>query len=225
MDTVYNELQKMTSSEADIRLASLKVQDFLAKLASDQPAPGGGSAAALAGAMAGALTCMVARLTIGRERYAATQQQMIRVRDRAETLRTRLTTLVDEDARAYHDVMKAYSLSKAAEADSALRVSEIQRALRRAAEVPLEAAEACEELIELAATCAALGNRNAVSDAAVAALLAHAGMRGAVFNVRTNLDGLRDQAFNSAAEAHLSHLLTAGDAALARTLTAAGLGE
>ena len=215
----------MTSSGADRRLASLKVEDFLAKLASDHPAPGGGSAAALAGAMAGALTCMVARLTLGRERYAASQQQMIRVRERAETLQRRLTALVDEDTLAYQDVMKAYSLPKAAEADIALRISEIQRALCRAAEVPLEVAEACEELIELAATSAALGNRNEASDAGVAALLAHAGMRGAVLNVRTNLDSLLDPAFNSATEARVSQLLAAGDVALARALTAAGLGE
>jgi methenyltetrahydrofolate cyclohydrolase len=215
----------MTSSEADPGLTSLKVEDFLAKLASEQPAPGGGSAAALAGAMAGALICMVARLTIGRERYAAYQEQMIRVRNRAETLQKRLTALVDEDTLAYLDVMKAYSLPKVAEADSALRVSEIQRALRRAAEVPLEAAEACAELIELAATSAALGHRNAASDAAVAAVLAHAGMRGAALNVRTNLDYLRNQAFSSASEARVSQLLATGNAALARVLTATGLGE
>jgi methenyltetrahydrofolate cyclohydrolase len=214
----------MTSSEAN-GLVSLRVQDFLAKLASDLPAPGGGSAAALAGAMAGALTCMVARLTIGRERYAAHQQQMIRVLDCAETLQKRLTALVDQDTLAYQDVMKAYSLPRVAEADSAQRISEIQKALRRAAEVPLEAAEACEELIELAATSAALGNRNAASDAAVAALLAHAGMRGAVLNVRTNLDCLLDQAFNSSTDARLSQLLASGDSALARALAAAGLGE
>jgi methenyltetrahydrofolate cyclohydrolase len=215
----------MTSSEPDPGLTSLKVEDFLATLASEQPAPGGGSAAALAGAMSGALICMVARLTIGRERYAAYQEQMIRVRNRAETLQKRLTALVDEDTLAYQDVMKAYALPKVAEADSALRVSEIQRALRRAAEVPLETAEACAELTELAATSAALGNRNAASDAAVAAVLAHAGMRGAVLNVRTNLDCLRNQAFNSVSEARVSQLLATGDAALARVLAATGLGE
>ena len=214
----------MTSSEADLNAASLKVEDFLAKLASDQPAPGGGSAAALAGAMAAALTCMVARLTIGRERYAANQQGMIRVFDRAGTLQKRLTALVEEDALAYLDVMRAYALPKSAGAEGALRRSEIQRALRWAAEVPLETAEACGELIELAADGAAFGNRNAASDAAVAALLAHSGMRSAVLNVRTNLDGLRDPAFTSAAEDRLSPLLTAGDGALARALTAAGRG-
>ena len=215
----------MTSSEAELCLTSLKVKDFLAALASGRPTPGGGSAAALAGATAGALVCMVAQLTIGREQYTACQQQMIHVRDDAETLRRRLTTLVDEDARAYQDLMHGYALPRVTEADNALRTSEIRRALRRASEVPLETAEACGELIDLAATGSALGNRNAASDAAVAALLAYAGLRCAALNVHTNLRGLRDEPFKSSAEARLGQLQAAGDAALAKALTAAGLGD
>jgi methenyltetrahydrofolate cyclohydrolase len=215
----------MTSLEADLRLTSQNVEEFLAKLASDQPAPGGGAAAALTGAMAAALTCMVARLTIGRVQHAAIQQQMIHVRDRAETVQRCLTALVDEDALAYQEVMTAYSLPKIDEAANALRTSEIQRALRHATEVPLEAAEACAELIELAATSSALGNRNAASDAAVAALLAHAGLRCAVLNVHTNLRSLRDEPFKSSAEARLSQLQVAGEAALEKALTAASSGD
>lgn len=215
----------MTSSEADLRLTSLQIDDFLTKLAWDQPTPGGGSAAALAGAMAGALACMVARLTIGRERYAASQQEMLRVRARADILRERLTALVDEDARAYQDVIKAYSLPKVTEAKSELRAAEIQRSLYRAAMVSLEAASACAEVIELAATAAALGNRNAASDAAVAALLAQAAMRGAVLNVRTNLSCTQNPALTAATEARLCRLMDTGEVSLARALTAANLGD
>jgi formiminotetrahydrofolate cyclodeaminase len=168
---------------------------------------------------------MVAQLTIGRQQYAASQQQMIRVRDCAETLRQRLTTLVDEDARAYQDLMNGYSLPRATDVDSALRTSEIQTALRRASEVPLMTAEACRDLIELAATASALGNRNAASDAAVAAILAHTGLRCAALNVHTNLHNLRDEAFSSIAEARLGQLQASGDAALAKALTAASLGD
>ena len=215
----------MTSSEADLRLVSVKVEDFLMRLASNQPVPGGGSAVALAGAMAGALTCMVARLTVGRERYAENQPQMQGVHDRAATLEQHLTALVDEDTKAYQNVIEAYSLPKVTESERDLRTAEVQKALRHASEVPLEAAEACAELIELAATAAALGNRNAASDAAVAALLAHAGMRGAALNVRTNLRSLRDQVFVTAAETRLGQLLDTGELALARALTSADLGD
>jgi formiminotetrahydrofolate cyclodeaminase len=215
----------MTSSETELCLTSLKIEDFLAALASGRPTPGGGSAAALAGATAGALVCMVAQLTIGREQYAACQQQMIHVRDDADTLRRRLIALVDEDARVYQDLMHGYTLPRVSDADNARRTSEIQRALRRASEVPLETAEACGQLIELAATGSALGNRNAASDAAVAALLAHAGLRCAALNVHTNLRSLRDESFKASAEARLGQLQGIGDAALAKALTAAGLGD
>lgn len=215
----------MTSSDAELHLTSLKIEEFLAALASGRPTPGGGSAAALAGATAAALVCMVAELTIGREQYAACQQRMIHVRDDAETLRQRLTALVDEDARAYQDLMLGYSLPRVTEADNAQRTSAIQRALRRASEVPLETAEACGALIELAATGSALGNRNAASDAAVGALLAHAGLRCAVLNVNTNLRTLRDEPFKADVGARLGELQATGDAALAKALTAASLGD
>ena len=121
--------------------------------------------------------------------------------------------------------MHGYSLPRVTDADNALRTSEIQIALRRASEVPLETAEACGELIELAATVLELGNRNAASDAAVAALLAHAGLRCAALSVHTNLRSLRDEPFKSSARARLSQFQAAGDAALAKALTAASVGD
>jgi len=215
----------MTSSNAEPYLTSLKIEAFLAALASGRPTPGGGSASALVGATAAALVRMVAELTIGREQYSACQQQMIHVRDDAETLRQRLTALVNEDARAYQDLMHRYSLPRVTDADNELRTSEIQKALRRASEVPLETAEACGELIGLAAIDSAIGNRNAASDAAVGALLAHAGLRCALLNVRTNLRSLRDEPFKADVETRLGQLQATGDAALARALTAASLGD
>jgi formiminotetrahydrofolate cyclodeaminase len=215
----------MTSTETDRCLTSLRVEDFLTRLAGGQPTPGGGSAAALVGAMAGALACMVAHPTIGRKRYAANREEMLAVRDRASTLRNRLTTLVDEDTLAYQEVINAYLMSRSTETENNLRTAAIQQALRYATELSLEAAGACAELIELAATAACLGNRNAASDAAVAALLAQAGMRGAVLNVRANLSGLSDQVFINAAETVLSQLMQGGDLALTRAITGAGLGD
>jgi formiminotetrahydrofolate cyclodeaminase len=215
----------MTNPNANLRLTELKLEEFLALLSSKQPAPGGGSAAALAGAMAAALTRMATQLTVGRAQYAASQEEMLRAHDRAEALERRLAALVDEDALAYQSVISACSLPKATEMEAASRAAQIQLALRRAAEVPREAAEACAEVIELAASCTALGNRNTTSDAGVAALLAHAGMRGAALTVRTNLNGIQDETFTAATEAHLSWVLAAGETALPKALAAVGLGE
>jgi formiminotetrahydrofolate cyclodeaminase len=214
----------MTVPQEEHNLTSLTVDNFLGVLASTQPAPGGGSAAALTGAMAAALICMVARLTIGRAQYAPCSEEMLGVLDRAEALQRRLAVLADKDTTAYLSVMRSYSLPKATQTERAARAAEIQRTLRHAAEVPHEVATACGESIELAAMCAERGNRNAASDAAVAALLAHAGMRGAVLNVRTNLTCIGDESFNLAMEAHLGQVLAAGESALARALAAAGLG-
>jgi formiminotetrahydrofolate cyclodeaminase len=214
----------MTVPEEKPGLTSLTIDSFLEVLAGSQPAPGGGSAAALAGAMAAALICMVARLTIGRAEYALCSDEMTCVLDRAEVLRRSLAILADEDTTAYLSVMVSYSLPKTTEAEGAARRAEIQRVLRRAAEVPREVAAACSELVELAVTCAARGNRNAASDAAVAALLAHAGMYGAVLNVRTNLSFIRDDSFKSVMEGQLRQFLAAGESALSRALAAADLG-
>jgi formiminotetrahydrofolate cyclodeaminase len=215
----------MSSLKTDVRLTELRVNGFLALLANNQPVPGGGSAAALAGAMAAALTCMAARLSIGRERYEACQDQMRRALDRAEVLGSRLTMLVDEDALAYRAVINACSLPRADEMQATLRTTDIQRALRYAVEVPAEAADACAQVVELAASCATLGNRNAASDAAVAALLANAGLRGAAVSARTNLSSIRDEEFRTATEERLSRALAVGEAALLGALAAAGLGE
>jgi formiminotetrahydrofolate cyclodeaminase len=175
--------------------------------------------------MAAALTCMVARLTLGRKRYSANQEQMRDVHDRAARLLGRLMALVDEDAKAYEGVIEACSLPKGSDVERERRASEMQNALLAASEVPLEAAEACAELIELAAVGAALGNRNAASDAAVAALLAFAGLSGALLNLQTNLGDMRDWAFVAATKARLSQLRNAGEAGLARALASAGAGE
>jgi formiminotetrahydrofolate cyclodeaminase len=214
--------------------------DLLAALASSRPAPAGGAASALAGAMAGALLTKVARWTLGRERYAACQEEMRELRDRAEVLRSRLLALADADTHAILRLMESYSLPKGTEEEKAARFGAIQRALRDAAQISLEAAAPCTELIELAAVAAERGNRNAVSDAAVAAMLAHAGLRAAALNMRTNLQSLRaqsrafcgaqshglcsDEAASSEMAAQMARLLATGDSALARALRAADPG-
>lgn len=194
---------------------------WLDALAAATPAPGGGAAAALAGAMSAALIAMVAGLTLGRPRYAAAHAEMSAVSERAAALRQALTQAAADDTAAYLALMAAYRLPKADDAQQADRQAAIQAALRRAAEVPLAAAEACSELLELATAVAARGNLNASSDAAVAALLAHAGLQGAVRNVRINLNDLEAAAFRQEAAARTAQLLETGTQALVAALAAA----
>ncbi|MCX7669213.1 MAG: cyclodeaminase/cyclohydrolase family protein [Anaerolineae bacterium] len=206
---------------AERSLSDLTVAGWLDALAAATPAPGGGAAAALAAAMSAALVAMVAGLTVGRPRYAAVEDTMMAVLRRAEALRGELAAAADADTRAYLEVMAAYRLPKEEEPQRAERRAAIQAALRRAAEVPLAVAEAAVELLDLAGRAAALGNPNAASDAAVAALLAHAGLQGAARNVRINLLQIGDDAFVQAAETRITRLLAAGAQALSAALSAA----
>lgn len=166
---------------------------FVASVASSAPTPGGGSVAAHAGALAAALAQMVAGLTVGRKKYAAVEAEMKEVALAAAALVTELSALVAQDAAAYGAVSAAYKLPAESDADAASRRSAIGRALLGAAEVPLRTARACVRVLELAETVAARGNPNAVSDAGVAALLAEAACRGAIYNVRINVSALEDK--------------------------------
>jgi len=166
---------------------------FVASVASSAPVPGGGSVAAHAGALAASLAQMVAGLTIGRKKYAAVEPEMKEVALRAAALVNELSALVAKDAAAYSVVTTAYKLPGETPADAAKKKDTITAALLGAAEVPLQTAQACVRVLELAVTVAARGNTNAVSDAGVAALLAEAACRGAVYNVRINVAALDDK--------------------------------
>ena len=203
------------------KLISLTLAEFADALGSEQTAPGGGSAAALAGALGGALAEMVARLTFNRAKYAAYQEEMAAVEDRGELLKTRLLALVDADTTAYNRIVAAYKLPKETEAQKVQRTAAVQSALRIATEVPLTIAEACAEVLDLTIQVAEHGNRTAASDAAVGALLAHAGLLGAAHNVRINLSSLKDDAFCTHARSRVAALLEAGESSLARALAAA----
>ena len=177
--------------EAKIRAAEGPTLDsWIAELAGAAPVPGGGSAAALAGTLAGALVAMVARLTIGRKVYAAVEPRATEILAEAETLAAELRRLVDDDARAYGGVSDAYKIPK----DDPRRVAAIDRALVGAAETPLAMARRAARLVALASEIGAIGNKNARSDALVATELARAALAGAVENVRVNVASLSDAA-------------------------------
>jgi methenyltetrahydrofolate cyclohydrolase len=193
---------------------------FLDNLASGEPTPGGGSAAALAGALGAALAAMVANLTVGRKRYVDVDDLMQAVLQEAEALRGRLTGLVAEDAQAYEQVRAAYRLPKESAADQAARNAAIQSAMQAASLTPLETMRACIAVLRLAEQAVTLGNVNAATDGAVGALLAQAGLRGAALNVRINLRDVDDPAFVAASEQTVTVLQTEADAITARVLAA-----
>jgi glutamate formiminotransferase / formiminotetrahydrofolate cyclodeaminase len=175
--------------EAKIRAAEGPTLDgWLEELAGANPVPGGGSAAALAGALAGALVAMVARLTIGRKAYAAVDERARTILGEADVLRGELRRLVDDDAAAYTRVSAAYKVPK----DDPARGAAIDAALLGAAVTPLDVARRAARLGELAREIGTIGNKNARSDAKVAEELARTAVTGAVENVRVNVASLSD---------------------------------
>jgi len=163
---------------------------WIDELASGSPTPGGGSAAALAGTLAAALVAMVARLTVGRKAYAAVEAQAREILTEAEQLRGELRRLVDEDANAYEGVTRAYKIPKADPG----RAQAIDDALAAAARPPAEVVKRARRLLALAQTIEHIGNKNAVSDARVAGMLAKTAIDGATENVNANLSGMSEQA-------------------------------
>lgn len=176
-----------------IGAAEQSVPDFTEKVAASTPTPGGGSVAAVAGALASALATMVAQLTIGKAKYAAHDAAMRDVKDRGEPLRRELLELADADTKAYDNFMNARRLSQRTPEEVALREAAMRDAAREAARVPLRTAESCVSALELALVVATNGNVNAVSDAGVAAWLARSGVEGGVLNVRINLGSLPEE--------------------------------
>jgi len=189
-----------------MRLQDLSVAAFLDRLAAGTPTPGGGSAAALAGALGGALLQMVCRLTIGRDEARPHEAALGALLGQAADLEKRLRDLVDEDALAYDQVMAALRLPKGTEEEKGVRRAALRRANAGATDTPLGTAEACHALLGLAAELAATGNRNALSDIGSAAQVIQAGLRGAVMNVRINLPGLGDPAQAAQFEARVGQL-------------------
>jgi len=168
-------------------LRHLPVGELTSRLASHDPIPGGGSAAAIAGAMGAALVGMVAELTIGRPDAEAQAAELASLRDDAARYRDELLTLAQTDAAAYAAVVAARKLPKSTDDEKAARRAAIDTAMVGAADAPLHVARLAAATLELAARIAPIGNPNAASDAGVAAQLASAAVRGAVLNVRINL--------------------------------------
>lgn len=176
-------------------LAKMTVEEFIEELASANPTPGGGSASALAGAMAAAMVEMACNLTVGREKFRDVEVELQTVRGRAKDLRLRMLAAVDEDTEAYNAVSQAYKLPRTGDTEKAARTAAIQSALQYATEVPLKVAQAAAETSELAVVAMEKSNPSVASDARVARLLADAARDGAIANVEINLGSINDSAF------------------------------
>ena len=166
---------------------------FLDSLAAGTPTPGGGSAAAYAGAMAAALAAMVAHVTVGKKKYADVQVRMQEIANEADQLRAILTQAVTQDAQAFEDVMAAMKMPKETSAEQAARAEAIERATHNAAEVPLEVCRRTVQVLDLLAEVAEIANANAVADAASGAAMATAALQAAGLNVRVNASTVMDK--------------------------------
>lgn len=176
-------------------ITSLSVTDFLNEIASNSPAPGGGSVSALAASLGVALTSMVCRLTIVKKKYAEVKVEIEKVLKQSEELRVKFNAIIEEDTTAFNKVMAAYGLPKETEEQKTKRTAEIQIATKTATLVPLELMELCVEAMKLVKIIAEKGNQNSLSDTGVAALMLQAGCEGAALNVLINLSGMQDEAF------------------------------
>ena len=189
---------------ADVR--SLTLDDFTEQLAAEQPTPGGGSGAAHVGALGAALISMSCRYTVGREKYAAVEDAMRAVLDRAEVLRGELQALVQDDVEAYGSYGVASKLPKDTDEEKAARDAAMAQAMRASTDVPLAVAERCAELTELALRAARDGNPWLISDAAVGGQFALAGFDAAALNVELNLGGIDDGEYVTATRDRLEAL-------------------
>ena len=202
--------------------STLSLHDFIQALASAQPTPGGGSAAAVAGAMGTGLLIMVAGLPRTRGNSDEERAELAAVRERLLPLADALERCADHDSEAFNAVMAAYRLPKSSDEEKAARKAAITSAMRAATEAPLDTLRLAVEALESAETVATMGNPSAASDAGVGAGLLLAAANGAAANVRINLEGLADVDYRAAATQRMDRLLTRGREADSRVRSALG---
>jgi formiminotetrahydrofolate cyclodeaminase len=175
--------------------SKLSLEQFLAALASDAPTPGGGTAAAVAGAMGAALAEMVAQLTLSKEKYASAHESVRPIAEAGQLARAEFLSLARQDSEAYDQVVAARRMPKDTEAEKSARQRQIAVASRNATEVPMRTAQAAIRLLAALPELAEKGNPNAVSDVGAGALLLDACVEGALLNVGINLSGIEDATF------------------------------
>ena len=178
-----------------MQLTELKITEFVDLLASNEPAPGGGSAAALTASLGVALTSMVGNLTVGKQKYAEYEVLMTEVLAEATELKAQLVESVDKDTAAFNGVAAVFAMPKETAADKDARSAAMQKALINATLVPFAVMELCLKALLLTEKAVGKSNINAASDLGVAALNLNAGIKGAWLNVLINLSGIKDESF------------------------------
>lgn len=195
-------------------LMDMTLEKYSDVLASNEPAPGGGSTAALSGLMGASLTMMVVNLSVGKKSYEALdeaiKQKFIEDFHNVEGLKKELAHLVDEDTAAFNKFMEAMKLPKDTDEQKKIREEKMQKASIYALQIPLKTAEKCLGILQNQEVIATYGNKNAVSDVGVGALMALSGLEGAVLNVKINLPGITDESIKNEASAKYVKLLEDG---------------
>ena len=187
--------------------------DFIDEVSRETPAPGGGSVAALAGALGGALVSMVVNLSVGKGEFDDRYEQLCSMAERAQAVKNLLVRMVDEDTQAFDSVLTGMRMPQDTEEARTLRSVAIQKGYKTATLVPLETAEACLEAMKLCEEMAAMATPEMISDVGSGALMAHAGLKAAIYNVRINLPHISADVFNKHVRGKLDGLLQEADEA------------
>jgi formiminotetrahydrofolate cyclodeaminase len=198
------------------RIENEPVDLFLKQLASAEPIPGGGSVAALCGALGAALVAMVCNLTINKKKYELYQEDITRLLGQAESYRARFTDLINQDMDVFAKFAVAYKIP----AEDPRRGQQIQNAAREATDVPLQVAEAALEILKLCEPLVQKGNKNVLSDVGAAVVMADAAVRSAALNIYINTKTVNDEAFNREKTARIGELVETSNR-LAATIYAA----
>jgi formiminotetrahydrofolate cyclodeaminase len=176
-------------------LSDMSLKEFLEKLSSNEPAPGGGSAAALVGSIGASLGCMVTNLTIDKKNYEEVKEEMKNLKVKFEEYREKFLQLMEEDAEAFNEVIEALKLPKSTEEEKRVRNEKIQEKTKKATLVPLQIAKDALEVMELSGVTIEKGYKMAKSDAAISLVMAKAAVDGGLYNVKINLPSIKDEDF------------------------------
>lgn len=189
----------------------ITLNEFLDAVSEGSATPGGGSVSALAGCLSSALVEMVINLTLGKKAFEAHEAELKKIREEARSHREALAATIAQDINAYQEVMNAYLLPKTTEEEKRKRKAEIQKSMKKAADPPLFTAATSLKVMKLCQEAVEKGNPNALSDAAVGALLADAALWGGMFNVLINLSALEDKQYVLRMKKELKRLTLEGE--------------